>query len=214
MEVYVKKERQEVLGFYLRPDVQAVIADYEQKLAEIYGDVVGVTDPIDRDIKRMNIDEYTQSFGEVAELVPTVLDRRDLELIFDTIINERVDIAGSVPFTTVQDQALTRNAGTLSYEEFKKSIVRIASICNVQTRKAKMDVQEMLEENQRLMDGQGLEEPDEWDEHGNPVKFKTIVNLKKKSNSQTQNAYRAMILNPPKEAVAPPPKLYDISLLK
>ena len=35
------------------------------------------------------------------------------------------------------------------------------------------------------MDGQGLEEPDEWDEHGNPVKFKTIVNLKKKSNAQT-----------------------------
>ena len=147
MEVYVKKERQEVLGFYLRPDVQAVMADYEQKLADIYGDVVGATDPIDRDIKRMNIEDYTQSFGEVAELVPTVLDRRDLELIFDTIINERVDSAGGVPFTTVQDQALTRNAGTLSYEEFKKSIVRIASICNVQTRKAKMDVQEMLEEN-------------------------------------------------------------------
>ena len=77
-----------------------------------------------------------------------------------------------------------------------------------------MDAQEILEENQRLMDEQGLEEPDEWDEHGNPVKFKTIVNLKKKSNAHTQNAYRAMILNPPKEAVAPPPKLYDISQLK
>ena len=106
------------------------MADYEQKLADIYGDIVGATDPIDRDIKRMNIDVYTQSFGEAVELVPTVLDRRDLELIFDTIVNERVDNSGGVPFTTVQDQALARNAGTLSYEEFKKSIVRIASICN------------------------------------------------------------------------------------
>ena len=109
--------------------------------------MVGVTDPIDRDIKRMSIENYTRSFGEAVDLVPTVLDRRDLELIFDTIINERVDSAGGAPFTTVQDQSLARNVGTLSYEEFKKSIVRIASICNVQSRKVKMDMQEMLEES-------------------------------------------------------------------
>ena len=129
-----------MLGFYLRPDTQTVMAEYEQKLADIYGGIVGATDPIDRDIKRMSLEDYTRSFGEAVDLIPTVLDRRDLELIFDTIINERVDSAGGVPFTTVQDQALTRNIGSLSYEEFKKSIVRIASICNVQSRRVKMNM--------------------------------------------------------------------------
>ena len=29
MDVYIKKERQEVLAFYLRPDVQTVVEEYE-----------------------------------------------------------------------------------------------------------------------------------------------------------------------------------------
>ena len=32
MEIYIKKERQEVLGFYLKPDVDALYADYDSRL--------------------------------------------------------------------------------------------------------------------------------------------------------------------------------------
>ena len=42
-------------------------------------------------MKRMSKEGYSRGFGETAMLVPGVLKRRDLELIFDTIINERVD---------------------------------------------------------------------------------------------------------------------------
>lgn len=60
MEVYTKKERQEVLAFYLRPDVQTVFGEYEAHLAVMYDKIVGadLIDPSSRDMKRMTMDGF------------------------------------------------------------------------------------------------------------------------------------------------------------
>lgn len=91
MDVYTKKERTEVLAFYLRPDVIIIMDQYEEFLGEHYGKVVGAIDELDRDTKRMSLDGFVKGFGATAGLYEKVLYRRDLELIFDTIVNERVD---------------------------------------------------------------------------------------------------------------------------
>ena len=74
-----------------------------------------------------------QGFGETAEIVPKVLSVRDLGLIFDTIINERVDgnAAAYSNQDMYDDQIALAEVGSLSYEEFKKSIVRLSTLCAV-----------------------------------------------------------------------------------
>lgn len=54
MEVYIRKERQEMLAFYLRPDVQTIIGEYDEKLAKFYEKIVRAASQFERDIKRMN----------------------------------------------------------------------------------------------------------------------------------------------------------------
>lgn len=44
-----------------------------------------------------------KGFGGTADLVPAVFVRRDFELIFDTIVNERIDAT----IDDFEDQALT-----------------------------------------------------------------------------------------------------------
>ena len=68
-------------------------------------------------------------------LAPKVLEKADMELIFDTIVNERVDNVG---FSTYGEPGAAITS-SLSFEEFKKSIVRIASICSVFTSKQRVD---------------------------------------------------------------------------
>ena len=46
---------------------------------------------MDREIAHMTIAAYSYQFARAASLVPVVLIETDLEMIFDTIINERVD---------------------------------------------------------------------------------------------------------------------------
>ena len=68
----------------------------------------------------MDLSTYLTYFGESESgLLPAVLDGQDLELIFDTIVNERAD--------TGSESALI--GSSLAYDEWKKSLVRIASIC-------------------------------------------------------------------------------------
>ena len=96
---------------------------------------------------------------------------------------------------------------SLSYEEFKKSLIRIASICNVTKTKKRMDPSEVFDDQDRLLETTGGDAPEEWDEHGNPVKYKTIITLKKKVVKPTAQA--AQNKDP-----QVPTKLYDISKLK
>ena len=114
------------MAFYLRPDVRVVFEEYIKHLAELYGKVVRATDDFDRDLKRMTLDGYVRGFGETANLVPIVFVGRDLEMVFDTIVNERVDTGYDF-----EDPSLASIAGSLSFEEFKKSMIRIASIVTV-----------------------------------------------------------------------------------
>ena len=132
MQVYIKKERQEVLAFYLRPDVATVMDEYEKQLGEFYDKVVGSNNEFERDTKRMSQEGYVRGFGQSSELMPMVLTRRDMELIFDTIVNERVDQGGD------DDNALASVSVTLSFEEFKKSTVRVASLCTVTSERFRM----------------------------------------------------------------------------
>ena len=80
-----------MLAFYLRPDVQTVMAEYEADLSRLYEKVVGATDSFDRDVKRMTREGYVRGFGETVGLVPNVFVPSDLEHVFKTIVNERVD---------------------------------------------------------------------------------------------------------------------------
>ena len=84
-------------------------------------------------------------------MIPDVLQEQDLELIFDTAVNERVDGA----MAEMQSQALDVETfgvtkSSLSFEEFKKSLVRIASICAVSTRYYNSDMQPVNEDEGNL----------------------------------------------------------------
>ena len=72
-----------------------------------------------------------------------MLKPADLELLYDTIVNERVDSGANAD---LQDAALANLAQSLSYEEFKKSIVRIASIVTAKADKKRMDPNEVKDE--------------------------------------------------------------------
>ena len=137
--------------------------------------------------------------------MPSVLSIRDLGLIFDTIVNERVDNTQNDSF---DDPTLAQVEGSLSFEEFKKSIVRVASLCFVSVEKVRMDPHEVVDEQERLLDSSGGEAPEEWDEYGNPIKYKTVITLKKLASNPIE------ALEPGRVSKEQPPKMYDISKLK
>ena len=70
-----------------------------------------------------------------------MLKPHDLELLYDTIVNERVDAGADL-----QDSVLANVGQSLSYEEFKKSFVRIASIVNAKADRRRMDPNEIQDE--------------------------------------------------------------------
>ena len=204
-----------MLAFYLRPDIQTIMGEYEDELAKFYEKVVRATSYLDRDLKRMDQKGYVKGFAETARLTPNVLTASDVELIFDTIVNERVDTAGSA-ITPYRDPALANLDGSLSFEEFKKSMVRVASLLTHSTQRMRMDADEILTEMDTMLETTGAEVTQEWDENGDPIRYKTIVILKKKSatqptqqtptsGSESRGKIRTKI---PAEA---PQKLYDIS---
>ena len=133
--------------------------------------------------------------------MPRTLDQQDLVLLFDTIVNERVDSG----FDQDGDPTLARMSGSLSFEEFKKSIVRVASLVSVQSQRIRMGPEEVMAEHDRLFDASGGEAPAEWDEHGNPIRYRTVVKLAKKP-APAQAALP--------DSTGAPPRLYDISKLK
>lgn len=53
--------------------------------------ITGAFDIRELDTKRMTLEGYVQGFGATADLVPAIFERQDFELIFDTIVNERID---------------------------------------------------------------------------------------------------------------------------
>ena len=78
-----------------------------------------------------------------------MLQEQDLELIFDTAVNERVDGAMAEMQSQVLDiETFGVTKSSLSFEEFKKSLVRIASICAVSTRYYNSDMQPVNEEEE------------------------------------------------------------------
>ena len=120
---------------------------YEDILGEFFDKLVDAKTLEDREIQRLKLRAYSYQFGLTAKLIPDVLQEQDLELIFDTAVNERVDGA----MAEMQSQALDVETfgvtkSSLSFEEFKKSLVRIASICAVSTRYYNSDMQPVNEE--------------------------------------------------------------------
>lgn len=90
MEIYIAKERQEVLVFYMQADIQSVYSEFAPELNSMFEELIGQSESYDRDLERMDLETYLSGFGEQKSgLLPTVLGGYDLELIFDTIINER-----------------------------------------------------------------------------------------------------------------------------
>lgn len=154
-----------------------------------------------------------KGFGETAMLTPGVLSRRDMELIFDTIVNERVD-AASPGLTPYRDSALANLAGSLSYEEFKKSIVRVASLLTHTTQKVRMDADEILTEMDTMLETSGAEVSNEWDENGDPIRYKIVVILKQKPASEAPSSREMKGRIGATNTEAPPTKLYDISKLR
>ena len=124
--VGTKKERQEVLAFYLRPDVTYVIGEYEVHLASLYDRIVGAHHPSERDLKRMSLNGFYQGFAATTGLVPQALTEKDFDLLFETIIDERVDQG-----TSLENDAIANKGQSLSFEEFKKSLIRISTIVMV-----------------------------------------------------------------------------------
>ena len=109
---------------------------YDDDLGEFYDKLVGAQVPEERDTLRLRLRAYSYQFGTAAKLIPQVLKEFDLELIFDTAVNERVD--GAI-MSEMQSKALDLETfgvakSSLSFEEFKKSLVRIASLCAVSSR--------------------------------------------------------------------------------
>ena len=59
-----------------------------------------------------------------------------------------------------------------------------------------------------MLDSSGGEAPVEWDEYGNPVKYKTVVALRKKEPNLAQDGEQTG------RSKTTAPKLYDISKLR
>ena len=94
-----------------------------------------------------------RGFGETADIVPSVLSVRDLGLIFDTIVNERIDSAAILNDSFGNDSSLAEvEGGSLSYEEFKKSIVRLATLCFVNSERIRMRPNDIVNEQDRLLE--------------------------------------------------------------
>ena len=89
---------------------------------------------MDREIAHMTIAAYSYQFSRAASLVPAVLIERDLEMIFDTIINERVDQEMNAYDDYGAENPDDSKDGSLSFEDFKKSLVRIASLVTASVR--------------------------------------------------------------------------------
>ena len=226
LDVYTKKERQEVLAFYLRPDVQTVFGEYEGHFGILYDYIVRAKDPSERDTKRMTKEGFIKGFGEAADLVPHVLKPFDLEMLFDTIVNERVDAGSDLH----SDPALAHMSSSISFEEFKKALIRIASIVVVTANKRRLEPDENEDIQARLLDNPGSDAPEEWDEYGNAIRYKTVIMLKRKevklptstgasprpvSGARGASAIRGGRGAKGKKEEAPAePKLYDISKLK
>ena len=76
----------------MKPEIREIYTEYSADLSSLYDELVGAVDEDDRDEKRMDLETYLNGFGVASGLVPSVLDSNDLEMIFDTIINERNEI--------------------------------------------------------------------------------------------------------------------------
>ncbi len=68
-----------------------ILSEYEAHFGILYEKIVGAEDSLDRDLKRMNSAGYIMGFAQAGDLFPQVFTQNDLELIFDTIVNERID---------------------------------------------------------------------------------------------------------------------------
>ena len=120
---------------------------YENTLGEFFDKLVDAKTLEDREIQRLKLRAYSYQFGSSAKLIPDVLQEQDLELIFDTAVNERVDGAmGEMQSQALDVETFGVTKSSLSFEEFKKSLVRIASICAVSTRYYNSDMQPVNEE--------------------------------------------------------------------
>ena len=64
---------------------------YDGILGEFFDKLVDAKTLEDREIQRLKLRAYSYQFGTTAQLIPDVLQEQDLELIFDTAVNERVD---------------------------------------------------------------------------------------------------------------------------
>ena len=72
-EINTRKERQEILAFYLRPDAQAAINQHIGALSLFYDKLVGALDSSQRELMRLRLSGYAFQFGEASGLVPKVL---------------------------------------------------------------------------------------------------------------------------------------------
>ena len=103
--------------------------------------------------------------------------------------------------------------------------MRIASIVVVTANKRRLDPNENEDIQARLLDTAGNDAPEEWDEFGNAIRYKTVVQLKRKdppkpAPASTQPSPRAAgrgargAQKKQEKPVEEPPKLYDISKLR
>mmetsp|Transcript_45039 Transcript_45039/g.59734 ORF Transcript_45039/g.59734 Transcript_45039/m.59734 type:complete len:118 (-) Transcript_45039:884-1237(-) len=114
--------------------------EYEGHLGTLFDYIVRANSPAERDLKRMTVDGYVKGFAESSEVTPGALKAQELEMLFQTIVNERVD-AGSA----LTNPALGAMGHTISFEEFKKSFVRLASIVVVTANKKRMEPNEAVD---------------------------------------------------------------------
>ena len=80
---------------------------------------------------KLKLSGYAYQFGVAANLVTQVLNDKDMVLIFDTIVNERIDSFDDGQDMDEDEDGVAQSS--ISFEEFKKSIVRIASLLTVAT---------------------------------------------------------------------------------
>ena len=123
----------------------------------------------------MTLDGFIKGAVSTTDLYPEVLKRTDFELLFDKIIEERVDKGSDM-----DPKKLAEYNQSISFEEFKKSIIRISTLVEVTATKKRMDPHEIYDAQQRLLDNAGAQAPSEWDEEGYPIRYMTVIGLKRK----------------------------------
>ena len=163
-------------------EIQEILLEYSDELRALYERVLGIEDFQANATIGLHLKEYMAEFGEFESgLIPTILQRHDLEQAFERIV--QTDQPAALHLFQKQNQANYKSAA-LSFELFKQSLILLASVCRATQHKLRKEEEEWQKEKDDAVDSFGGLAPNEWDQGKNAVWWKILISLDRLSPRQ------------------------------